>query len=238
MPTETLIKTVRAPSRLPPRVAGLDPYGLRPALLRQARRVHRLKIKIVAFVLGTALIIGLWVIHEWQAHGQFQRFAHESNPGDWNPTLPALSIGIWGLWVGIAALRVHFERPPTTSQIDHEVERLEPLQFRRMTTQAERLAALRHLAREHLERVGRLRFHISAWLLGMIIGIPLSALIEWQDNGTFERIGTDSRPGSWDPWMLSVGAVWAAGIAVFAIWVHVNRPEKRIEANRVRYRAS
>jgi hypothetical protein len=43
-------------------------------------------------------------------------------------------------------------------------------------------------------------------------------LIEWQDNGGFERWSNNSQPGDWDPWILVVGAVWAlAVLGLFAV---------------------
>ncbi len=38
----------------------------------------------------------------------------------------------------------------------------------------------------------------------------IRALIEWQDNGAFERFGNDSQPGEWEPWILYIGGVWGA----------------------------
>ena len=64
----------------------------------------------------------------------------------------------------------------------------------------------------------RWRFHLASWALGMAVLTPLWALIEWQDNGSFERWSTDSQPGSWDPWILAVGGIWALAIVLLAIW--------------------
>jgi hypothetical protein len=141
------------------------------------RRVHRLRVNLVAWGAGTVAVTGLWMLHEWQANGAFERFAHEDNPGDWNPTLWAVVVGLWSLVVGIMALGVHFDRPD-----------------------------------------GRFRFHVAAWGLGMLVLTPINLLIEWQDNGAFERWSSNSRPGSWDPWVVRVGAVWALGIAALALW--------------------
>lgn len=69
-------------------------------------------------------------------------------------------------------------------------------------------------ASDRLERKARLKFHAAAWLLGMILLAPLNALIEWQDNGGYERISRNSRPGSWDPWILYVGGIWALVVAI------------------------
>lgn len=59
----------------------------------------------------------------------------------------------------------------------------------------------------------RLQFHAAAWALGMLVVTPLWALIEWQDNGAFERWSSNSRPGDWDPWFLYVGGIWASVVA-------------------------
>jgi hypothetical protein len=71
--------------------------------------------------------------------------------------------------------------------------------------------------------IGRLKFHVAAWALGMIVLTPLWALIEWQDNGSFERWSDNSQPGSWDPWILVVGGIWALAIALLAVGVGVAR---------------
>ncbi len=65
---------------------------------------------------GTILLTTLWVVDQWQANGAFRHFGNEGNPGDWNPTLWALVVGVWALIVGIKALQVRFERPVTTAE--------------------------------------------------------------------------------------------------------------------------
>jgi hypothetical protein len=180
--------------------------------------VRRFKINLAAWVVGASLLTGLWVVSQWNANGAFERFAHEGNAGDWNPTLWALAVGVWGLVVGIMALRVHVERPVTAPEIDHAVGRLAP---RDPATADE----MRRCARRHLEGIRRLRFHLAAWVLGMVVITPLNALIEWQDNGSFQRLSSDSQPGSWDPWVLPIGGIWALAIALLALVVHIDRPK-------------
>jgi hypothetical protein len=68
-----------------------------------------------------------------------------------------------------------------------------------------------------LLRKQRLKFHVAAWLFGMVVMTPLWALVEWQDNGGFERWSSRSQPGDWDPWILIVGGIWA--LAVLALVV-------------------
>ncbi len=61
-------------------------------------------------------------------------------------------------------------------------------------------------------RMQQLKFHVAAWLFGMAMLTPLWALIEWQDNGSFERWSTNSQPGNWDPWILVIAGVWALAV--------------------------
>jgi hypothetical protein len=198
----------------------------RAAARTQVTRVPRLKFNAAAWILGTVLLTALWVLTEWQANGAFERFGSEGTPGDWSPTLWALGVGIWGLAVGIMALRVHFERPTTAAEVDRELERLRrDAPANAATTDAE----LRRFARVRLDGIRRLKFHVGAWVLGMIVATPLWALIEWQDNGGFERWSASGRPGDWEPWILYVGGVWALVIAVLAVHLAFDRPTTEAE---------
>jgi hypothetical protein len=58
----------------------------------------------------------------------------------------------------------------------------------------------------------------------MLVLTPLWALIEWQDNGDFERFSSNSQPGNWEPWILYIGGIWAAVITVFAVHAYITRP--------------
>ncbi len=168
MPIEMLTKPEERVS--PPVDGPIEDDGLQALTQRQAKRVRRLKINVAAWGVGTILLTAAWIVHEWQANGAFERFAHEGNPGDWNPTLWALAVLLWGLMVGIMGLRVYFNRPAKAA----------------------------------------------------------NALIEWQDNGGFQRFSRNSHPGSWDPWTLYVGGIWAVVIAVFFTWpVYLDRRKAR-----------
>jgi formate-dependent nitrite reductase membrane component NrfD len=203
------------PARVP--IADAD---LEAATRRQVRRVRRLKLNVTAWGLGTILLTAAWIAHEWQANGAFARLAHEGNAGDWNPTLWALVVLVWGLVVGSMAIRVHFERPPTAAAVDREADRLQ----RTIEEAGPVDAALRRLARARLERMSRLKSNVAVWLLALIALTPVNVLIEWQDNGAFERISRDSQPGSWDPWILLVGGIWAGVIVCFlALPVYLDR---------------
>ena len=186
MPTEMLTRDERRvprerPRALPPIVP--DEHGV--AASHDAARVRRLKRAGAAWGAWTMLTTTLWVAHEWDVNGAFERFGHDGDPGQWNPTLWALGIGVPTLVVGIMALGVYFVRPV-----------------------ADRAALLGQ----------RLKLHVAAWVFGMLVLTPLWALIEWQDNGAFERWSDNSRPGDWDPWILSVGGIWAlSALGLFAV---------------------
>lgn len=73
-------------------------------------------------------------------------------------------------------------------------------------------------------RAAQVRFHVAAWVFGMLVLTPLSLLIEWQDNGAFERWSRDSQPGSWDPWILVVAGIWAlSAAALLAVRLYRDR---------------
>jgi hypothetical protein len=218
VPAEMLTKPVQRVTTAV--TAPIEDADLRAAEQRQATRVHRLKLHAGAWALGTTVLTAAWIVHEWQANGAFERFAHEGSTGDWNPTLWAIVVLVWGLVVGVMALRVHFERPATAAEVDREAERLQLA----IAEEGPADAALRCLARERLERVQRLKSNVTGWLLAMFVLTPVNVLIEWQDNGGFQRISRDSQPGSWDPWLLFAGAIWAGVIVVvFALPVLLDR---------------
>src|SRR5512132_1878949 len=232
MPTAMLTKKddeARAPSL--PATVRTEQNEVRAAARDYAKRVRRFKANLVAWVLGAILLTALWVFVQWNANGAFERFAHEGHAGDWNPTLWALAVGVWGLVVGIMALRVYFESPVTTAEVDRAVEQIGP---RLAAKYAATTDEIRRFARRRLDGVRRLKFHVAAWALGMVVITPLNALIEWQDNGAFERLSRNSQPGSWDPWVLYIGGIWALVIAALALVVYVDRPKSPGRGNHLR----
>jgi len=196
VPTEMLTRDEHRVLEQPPAAARpTRPDELRMAARRYAARVRRLKLSAAVWGMWTILITTLWVVHEWDVNGAFERFGHEGDPGQWNPTLWALGIGIPTLIVGIMALAVYF---------------------------------VRSAAERAVLRMQRLKFHAAAWLFGMVVLTPLWALIEWQDNGSFERWSNNSQPGDWDPWILIVGGMWA--LSALALFVVRQVLERRTEA--------
>ncbi len=92
---------------------------------------------------------------------------------------------------------------------------------------------LRGWAREHVTRVHRLRFHAAAYVVGMVLLTPIWALVEWNDNGGFERFGREGNPGVWEPWILYVALIWGAVVAIKALQVYFDRPSTEAEVDRV-----
>ncbi|HET9324817.1 MAG TPA: 2TM domain-containing protein [Gaiellaceae bacterium] len=83
---------------------------------------------------------------------------------------------------------------------------------------------LRQWAQQHVERVRRLKLHLAAYVLGMIVLTPVWALVEWQANGAFERWSDNSNPGDWEPWILYVGLIWGFVVAFMALRTYFDRP--------------
>ena len=91
---------------------------------------------------------------------------------------------------------------------------------------------VREWARTHVERVRRLKLHFAGFVLGIAVLTPVWALVEWQDNGGFERWSDNSQPGDWEPWILYVALVWGLILAIAALRVHFDRPATEAEIDR------
>lgn len=192
----------------------------RAAQARHRARVRRTRIAVAVWAIGTLLLTIVFVQHEWSANGAFRHIGNAGNPGDWNPTLWAVLVGALSMIAGTMALQTRLERPVAPAEVDREVRRLAAAG----PGHGEGSPELRDVARTRLERRRRLRFHAAAWVLGLVLLTPVWLLIEWQDNGPFERWSSDSRPGSWDPWILPVCGIWLLVIAALALRVHLTRP--------------
>jgi TRAP-type C4-dicarboxylate transport system permease small subunit len=94
--------------------------------------------------------------------------------------------------------------------------------------------ALRDWARRHLERVHKLRLHVAAYVLGIVLLTPIWMLVEWQNNGGFERLdwSDEGEPGGWEPWILYVVLIWGLFVAIEALRVYFDRPTTEREVDR------
>ena len=99
-------------------------------------------------------------------------------------------------------------------------------------------AALRRWAHDHLKAVRRLKFHVAAYAVGMVVLTPLWLLVEWVSNGSFERFSDNSYPGDWDPWILWVALIWGFVVSIMALRVHFDRPTTPGEVDRELQRLS
>jgi hypothetical protein len=91
---------------------------------------------------------------------------------------------------------------------------------------------LREWARKHVERVHRLKRDAVVFVVVMAVLTPLWALIEWQDNGGFERWSSNGSPGDWEPWILYVALVWLLILGVQALRTRFDRPATDAEVER------
>jgi hypothetical protein len=91
---------------------------------------------------------------------------------------------------------------------------------------------LRAWARKHVERVQRLKRDVAVYLLGIVSLTAIWALVEWQDNGAFERFSGGNNPGDWEPWILYVALIWGFFVALDALKVFFDRPTTEAEIER------
>jgi hypothetical protein len=91
---------------------------------------------------------------------------------------------------------------------------------------------LRHWARRHVERVRHLKKSVAYYVLGMLVLTPIWALVQWQDNGAFERFSTHSNPGDWEPWIFYVALIWGLVVSIDAVKVYFDRPTTEAEVDR------
>jgi hypothetical protein len=98
---------------------------------------------------------------------------------------------------------------------------------------------LRAWARKHVERVHRLKRDLAVFVLGMVALTSIWVLVEWQDNGAFERFSGGNNPGDWEPWILYVALIWGFFLALDALKTYFDRPttEAEIEAQIERLRS-
>lgn len=192
----------------------------RSAMERHRRRLRHARVAVAVWAAGTVILTVVFVQHEWSANGSFRHVGTAGNPGDWNPTLWAVLVGALSMVAGIMVLRPRLQPPVTAAEVDREAGRLAAERAGGRAGERE----LREYAGTRLERLRRLRFHAAVWVLGLVLLTPVWLLIEWQDNGPFERWSSDSQPGSWDPWILPLCGVWLMVVAALALRVRLTRP--------------
>ncbi len=92
---------------------------------------------------------------------------------------------------------------------------------------------LREVARKQVDRVRRLKMHVAAYVVGLILLTPVWALTQWATSGAFERWSTDhSQPGDWEPWIAYVALGWGLVVAIIALKTYFGRPTSEAEIDR------
>ena len=91
---------------------------------------------------------------------------------------------------------------------------------------------LREWARKHVERVRKLKRDAAVFVLGMVALTGVWAVVEWQDNGRFERLSDNGNPGDWQPWILYVALVWGFLLGLDALRTYFDRPTTEAEIDR------
>jgi hypothetical protein len=93
-------------------------------------------------------------------------------------------------------------------------------------------AELREWARRHVERVRKLKRDVAVFLLGMTALTGLWAVIEWQENGGFERFSNQGNPGDWEPWIVYVALVWGFLLGLDALKTFFDPPATEADVER------
>lgn len=93
--------------------------------LRRIKRVRNLKFQLSAFLVGTVMLGGPWMLVEYfNAGGWPERFSDDGQAGSWDPFIPAVLI-VWALFVAVGALKLYFRRPPSEDDLARAVRRLQ-----------------------------------------------------------------------------------------------------------------
>ena len=96
--------------------------SLRKAARRRVEQNRRLRLRIAAFALGMAVLAPVWAVGEYLSSGAPERLSPNGNAGDWSPWIIWVALA-WGFYVLLSVLAVHFDRPVTEADVDHELER-------------------------------------------------------------------------------------------------------------------
>ena len=91
---------------------------------------------------------------------------------------------------------------------------------------------LRAWARSYVERVHKLKRDVSIYVVGMLALTTVWAMLEWQDNGAFERFSGGNNTGDWEPWIAYVALIWGFFVALDALKVYFDRPATEAEVDR------
>jgi hypothetical protein len=86
--------------------------------------------------------------------------------------------------------------------------------------------ALHKRARKRVERTHRVKANIAAFLVAMIVLIPIWLIVEWQGAGSFERWSDGDGPGDWAPWILWIAVPWFLWVAFVCLSAYIDRDKE------------
>ncbi len=102
-----------------------EDIALRSMALKQLERVRRFRLHLMTFLVGMPFLTGVWALTEYMnADGWPSRFSDSAGQGSWNPWIFWVLL-IWGGILAIQGVRTYTGRPPTESEVEREVERLQ-----------------------------------------------------------------------------------------------------------------
>lgn len=84
-----------------------------------------------------------------------------------------------------------------------------------------------------VRRARRLRIHVAAWAVGIVLLTTLWVVGQWRASGRFESFGHEGQDGQWNPtlWALGVG-IWSLVVGIMALRAHLERPPTMEEIDR------
>jgi 2TM domain len=97
---------------------------LREWARKRVELYRRLEIRVATFALGMLILTPVWAVGEYLSSGGWpQRLSANDNPGDWSPWIIWVAL-IWGFYVLLSAMVIHFRRPVSEREVEHELARL------------------------------------------------------------------------------------------------------------------
>ena len=92
---------------------------------------------------------------------------------------------------------------------------------------------IRMRALAKVERRRHMRFHLGAFLLGLVILGGLWVAINYTNSGGWpDRLSDKGRPGDWNPTTLVILSVWALLLAIHGLRAYLHRPVSELEIER------
>lgn len=97
---------------------------LREWARQQVELNRKLKLRAVVFALAMLVLVPVWAVSEYLSSGGWpQHLSGNDNPGDWSPWIIWVALA-WGFYLALSAIVVHYRRPISDREVEHELRRL------------------------------------------------------------------------------------------------------------------